>query len=71
MFLIIFLHLAKFAAVTPQQSILLSCKLSFPIVVLKICSVPNTALQSPDKNDVVPYMTSLTNSILLNADFNL
>jgi hypothetical protein len=53
-FLTIFLDVAKFAAVTPQ-SILLSYKLSFPIV-LKVCSVTYTALHSPNKDDIVPYM---------------
>jgi hypothetical protein len=40
-----FLDVAKFAAVTPQ-SILLSCRLSFPIGVLKMSFVPNIALKS-------------------------
>jgi hypothetical protein len=42
-----FLDVAKFTTPTPL-SLLKSCKLSFPIVGLKISSLPTFALKSPN-----------------------
>jgi hypothetical protein len=43
-----FLDVAKFTNVTPL-SLLISCKLSFPIVGLKMSSLPTLALKSPNR----------------------
>jgi hypothetical protein len=43
-----FLDVSKFTTLTPL-SLLISCELSFPIVGLKISSVPTFALKSPNK----------------------
>jgi hypothetical protein len=43
-----FLDVAQFTALTPL-SLLISCKLSCPIVGLKIFSLPTSALISPNK----------------------
>jgi hypothetical protein len=42
-----FLDVAKFTNLTPL-SLLISCKLSFPIVGLKMSSLPTLALKSPN-----------------------
>jgi hypothetical protein len=41
-----FFDVAKFTTLTPL-SLLVSCKLSFPIVGLKISSLPTFAMKSP------------------------
>jgi hypothetical protein len=43
-----FLDVAKFTTLTPL-SLLIWCELSFPIVSLKISSLPTFALKSPKK----------------------
>jgi hypothetical protein len=41
-------YMAKFTALTPL-SLLISCKLLFPVVGLKISSLPTFAFRSPNK----------------------
>jgi hypothetical protein len=41
-----FLNVSKFTTITPLLLLIL-CKLSFPVVVLKMSSLPTLALKSP------------------------
>jgi hypothetical protein len=43
-----FFEVAKFTSLTPL-SLLASCRLSLPIIGLKMSSIPNFALKSPSK----------------------
>jgi hypothetical protein len=53
------LGVTKFTHLTPL-SLLLSCKLPFPIVGLKISSLPTLGLQSP--NRIFIYFGKLSNT---------
>jgi hypothetical protein len=46
-----FLGVAKFTALTPL-SLLISCKLSFPIIGFNLSSIATLALKSPNKVSV-------------------
>jgi hypothetical protein len=50
-----FLDVAKFTTLTPL-SLLILCKLSFPIVGLKMSSLPTLALKSPNKTDCTQFL---------------
>jgi hypothetical protein len=56
-----FLELAKFTTLTPL-SLLISCKVSFPIVGLKMSSLPTLAVKSPPNNIFICYLGNLSNS---------
>jgi hypothetical protein len=53
------LDVAKFTTLTPL-SLLISCKLSFPIVGLKMSSLPTLAFKSHNKI-VIWYLGNLSN----------
>jgi hypothetical protein len=55
---LMFLGVAKFTNPTPL-SLLISCKLSFPIVGLKMSSLPTLALKSPNRIFRFPYIVKL------------